>query len=323
VTAPGGPADGDAVRLLLVEDSSTQARFIQHALRDLQGFSSFDVVWVETLEAALACLECGRVDLVLLDLMLPDSEGVATFARLYGSYSHVPIIVLSGVGDEAIAMRAVSEGAQDYLIKKTVSPELLGRSIRYGLERHRAMAELRRLALVDELTGVHNRRGFMLLGEQQLAVARRAGLPVTVLFVDVDGLKRINDTLGHEHGDRALVAAAELMRRTFRASDVVGRVGGDEFAALLVSETEPATSGERLRAAIDEYNRDAGPPELSCSVGAVRRDLADDSTLQDLLAEADRAMYRTRQGARAGRAAPDPPPPGVPPGGADSESEAS
>ena len=304
---------GDLIRVLLVEDSRTQARFIQQVLRDLRAWAEFDVVWAETLESALDRLGDDGVDIVLLDLMLPDSEGLATFQRLYGAHSGVPIIVLSGVGDEAVAMRAVSEGAQDYLIKKNVSPDLLARSVRYALERHRAMEALRRLALVDELTGVHNRRGFMYLGDQQLAVARRAGMSATVLFVDVDGLKRINDTSGHERGDRALADAAALMRRTFRSSDVVGRVGGDEFAALLLSETEPATSIERLRAAIDDHNREAGADApLSCSIGAVRCDPADHRSLQELLAEADRAMYASRHAARS-RAAPSdrPPPAGV------------
>ncbi len=289
-----------AIRLLLVEDSVAQGRFIQQVLRDPSMPQPFEVVWVECLADALGHLAGALVDLVLLDLVLPDSDGMDTFHAIQRARPDLPVIVLSGAGDDKIALRAVAEGAQDYLAKSTVSPELLTRAVRYALERHRNLAELRRLALVDDLTAVHNRRGFLALAEQQLAVARRTSSKITVLFVDVDGLKRINDTYGHQAGDDALADVAALMRSTFRASDVIGRVGGDEFCAVLLDDgsepTETVPAAARLHAAIDAHN-EAGlrPFALSCTVGAVTYEPSDDPTVADLLSQADASMYDNRQ----------------------------
>jgi diguanylate cyclase (GGDEF)-like protein len=281
------------LHILLVEDSAAQARFIQQTLREMSSPRPFEVDWADGLEKALGQLAAGAYDLVLLDLVLPDSEGLATFTSLHLAHPEVPVIVLSGAGDEDIALRAVSEGAQDYLAKGSLSPELLTRAIRYALERHRALEELRLVALMDELTGVYNRRGFLFLAEQHLAVARRTGTPVTVLFVDVDGLKNINDSAGHEGGDAVLAEVARLMTATFRESDVIGRIGGDEFCAVLIDEGHgPSTAAERLRRAIDERNAVSSVPyTLSCSIGTVEHRPDATSTISTLLRRADQAMY--------------------------------
>lgn len=292
------PVQRSLVRVLLVEDSTAQARFIQHTLGNVGHPIRFEVKWVERLDAALQYLGRTPADLVLLDLMLPDSEGIATFSAVQAAHPELAIIVLSGAGDETTALRAVAEGAQDYIAKSIMSPEMLSRSIRYAVERHRTLEDLRRLALVDDLTGGHNRRGFMLLGEELLGAARRGNSSVTAIFVDVDGLKRVNDGHGHQEGDRVLADVARILRTTFRARDVTGRIGGDEFCVLILDDPEDAQPAElaarRLRAAIDEHNREArGPVALSCSIGVVSR-RSRDATVLGLLSEADRAMYEQR-----------------------------
>lgn len=281
-----------SVRILLVEDSVTQARFIQQTLRNMET-SAFEVVCAGDLATAIETLSRGNIDLILLDLVLPDSEGIETFTAVKVAQPGLPIIVLSGAGDEETSLRAVAEGAQDYLAKSSLSPELLGRSIRYAVERHRYLEELRRVALVDELTGVYNRRGLLLLGEQNLAVARRTSAPITVLFVDVDGLKHVNDTHGHHVGDRVLAEVGALLQATFRSSDVIGRIGGDEFCAVLFDEgTTPSLAEARLRAAIDARNAAADcDVRFSCSIGAIDHQPAQSSTITGLLGRADQAMY--------------------------------
>jgi diguanylate cyclase (GGDEF)-like protein len=289
-----------AVRLLLVEDSVAQARFFMQTLQEPSTAHPFDVTWAKTLTEALEQLAEAPPDLVLLDLTLPDSDGIGTFAAVRDARPELPVIVLSGASDETTALRAVTEGAQDYLPKSSVSPALLTRSIRYALERDRNLVELRRLALRDDLTGALNRRGFLLLAEQELAVARRTSNLITVLFVDVDGLKRVNDTYGHQAGDRALADVAALMRATFRASDVIGRIGGDEFCALLLDDgVQPAdgpTTVARFQAAIDAHNAGGThPAPLSCTVGVVTRKATSDLSITDLLAEADDDLYDNRR----------------------------
>ena len=285
-----------AIRLLLVEDSVAQARFFMQTLREPSLAQPFDVTWAQTLTEALRRLAEAPPDLVLLDLVLPDSDGIGTFAAVHDVRPETPVIVLSGVDDETTALRAVTEGAQDYLPKSSVSPTLLTRSIRYALERDRNLVELRRLALHDDLTGALNRRGFVLLAEHQLALARRTSAPITVLFVDVDGLTRVNATYGHQAGDRALADMAALMRATFRASDVIGRTGGNEFCALLLDDGIEPSAGlpavARLKAAIESHNEGGTHAfPLSCTVGFATRKPTDELSIADLLDEADHEMY--------------------------------
>lgn len=289
-----------SVRVLLVEDSSAQAKFILQALNKLAAEGRFDTGWVTSLGDALARLAEGDVDIVLLDLVLPDSHGLDTFRAVRAAHPEIPVVVLSGAGDDAIALEAVAGGAQDYLAKRSMSPEGLVRSLDYALERHRNLEGLRRVALLDELTGVYNRRGFLVLADQHLAVARRTGAPLTTLYVDVDGLKQVNDSHGHQAGDQALADVGALMRSTFRSSDVVGRVGGDEFCALLVTDAgQPAVAVARLQGAVEAHNATAGRPfVLSCSVGAVTHQPEEGTEVADLLVRADEAMYAQRAASR-------------------------
>ncbi len=173
-----------------------------------------------------------------------------------------------------------------------------------GRRRARARA-LRELSLTDELTGLYNRRGFLALAAQQLKLARREGSRPLLLFADMDGLKRVNDTHGHDEGSRAIAAAGEVLRAAFRDSDIIARLGGDEFAALIV---DPAGRGPeffkgRLREGLRLYNeRSQAPYELSFSVGATHLDGS--QTIEEAIASADELMYqeKRRRGAQRGDA---------------------
>jgi diguanylate cyclase (GGDEF)-like protein len=165
---------------------------------------------------------------------------------------------------------------------------------RTNAELQQLQAELRRQALRDELTDLYNRRGFVTLAEHQLRVAARVGHQACVLFVDLDGMKRINDVHGHSEGDRALVETAELLRQTLRKSDLVARLGGDEFCAVLVDSSDESENAvlERLENAIETRNgRGDLPYRLALSVGSARFDPRAPRTIDELLDEADRAMY--------------------------------
>lgn len=157
--------------------------------------------------------------------------------------------------------------------------------------------ELRAMALTDELTGLSNRRGFSVSAEQLLRVARRDGRDVTFLFVDVDGLKGINDRLGHAAGDDAIRMAARIMRGVFRDADALGRYGGDEFCVLAL--TRSVESARELRRRLDAAVADHAvaeemPFRLELTVGVVHRPAAEVVSLESLIADADRAMYERR-----------------------------
>jgi diguanylate cyclase (GGDEF)-like protein len=240
----------------------------------------------------------------LLDLSLPDSHGLETFERARLEAPSVPIIVLTGFSDENMAVSAVDAGAQDYLVKGRVDGESLVRAIRYARERHENMTELRQLALVDELTGLRNRRGFMTLGEQALKSSDRSGIPLALVFVDVNEMKAINDELGHHEGDRALQDVAEVLRLTFRESDILARVGGDEFCALITMATDksPHIAVERIDRNLGELHASRERPyRLTLSVGAYAYDPEKPCSLEELMEQADRLMYRQKMGAERRR----------------------
>jgi diguanylate cyclase (GGDEF)-like protein len=216
-----------------------------------------DVEHVTTFAGALARLRAGDLRVVLLDLRLPDADGVEACARVLHEAPALPLVVLTELADESEAESAVMLGAHDYLVKGRFTAGGLGRSIRYAVERHRLQSQVEELSLSDALTGLSNRRGFVVLAEDDVRRARRSGTPFVLGVADVDGLTAINAAHGRLEGDRAIREAAGILRRTFRDSDVVARVGGDEFAVLL-REATPECQEEarrRLASCLEEHNR--------------------------------------------------------------------
>ncbi len=162
-------------------------------------------------------------------------------------------------------------------------------------------AQLEQLSLEDELTDLYNRRGLDLLGGNAVARAARDGSPLCVLFMDLDGLKTINDGFGHAAGDTALITAAAILRATVRETDIVARIGGDEFAAVLVgvSALEAEELCERVRRAA--YASAPGEHPLTVSIGVAALQPGELDTLDELIAAADSAMYATRRQRRRAR----------------------
>jgi len=165
-------------------------------------------------------------------------------------------------------------------------------------EQKRLEEDLRALSLVDELTGLYNRRGFVTLAQQQLKLANRLMRKDFLVFVDLDRMKWINDTFGHQKGDEALVEAADILKNTFRESDIVARIGGDEFAILTV-ETEDAdveAINTRLQGNIKGHQgKGQGSFTLSMSVGITRYDPEHPCSIDELLAKADKLMYAQKR----------------------------
>ncbi|TMG40578.1 MAG: GGDEF domain-containing response regulator [Chloroflexi bacterium] len=282
-----------AVRVLLVEDNVGDARLIELALAAAR-WTRFELERVDTLAAALARASQGGIDVMLLDLTLPDSSGIQTLREVYAQAREIPIVVFTGLDDDELAFNAVNEGAQDFLVKGRADTELLDRSIRYAIERHRALEQVRQLSIVDELTGLNNRRGFLVLFEHHRELAARKQVPLTLIFIDLDGMKRINDSYGHQEGDRALIETGRLLTATFRKSDVIARLGGDEFCVLLTEGSEQGgeVAINRLVANAESAVASAGRPyRLSLSLGIGRYDPKDPVPVDILIQRADHAMY--------------------------------
>jgi diguanylate cyclase (GGDEF)-like protein/PAS domain S-box-containing protein len=169
-------------------------------------------------------------------------------------------------------------------------------------ERKRAESALQSLSLVDELTGLYNRRGFLAVSEQSLGEIRLNDKIPAIVYADLDGLKEINDSLGHHEGDRALAKAAEILKDSFRSSDIVARIGGDEFvvlAALGYDESAESLS-LRLQENFDTSNASkVRPYNLALSVGIAHFDDQQNYSIEELMAEADRAMYEDKRRKRS------------------------
>jgi diguanylate cyclase (GGDEF)-like protein len=168
------------------------------------------------------------------------------------------------------------------------------------IARRRQAEELaQRQSLTDELTGLHNRRGFLLLASHQFELGRRTGVPGWIVFADADRLKALNDSGGHEAGDRLLKGIAQALRLTFREVDVIGRLGGDEYAVYASGDGLDADAiRRRLSEAIAAVNRGGGL-DISLSLGVVRCGPEDTQSFETLLQAADNAMYAEKYAKRA------------------------
>src|ERR1700722_5333399 len=215
--------------VLIVEDERIVAMDLQQTLRGM-GYDAFAVA--STADEAIARAMEKRPDLVLMDVRIKGKrDGIETAGILRERFGS-PVVYLTAHADEPINPRAMGPSPYGYLLKPVKSAQLRSAIeigfFRHGLEREleEARASLERVSTTDELTGLLNRRGFLLIAERQLRVAVRNKHKPILLFIDLNGLKAINDSLGHDVGDRALVETAAVLRRVFRAADVIGRLGG-------------------------------------------------------------------------------------------------
>ena len=231
--------------ILLVEDNLGDARLLREMF-DGQGAHFGELTHVDCMNAAEKHLAEHTVDIILLDLGLPDAQGLGAIRRTRAVAPDVPLVVLTGLDDESMAVQALQHGAQDYLIKGQIETRALLRALRYAIERKAmesaALAMARQMAHAaehDALTGLPNR---MLLNDrvsQAIIAAPHHMKKVAVLFLELDGFKHINDSLGHPIGDKLLQSIANRLVECARDSDTVSRQGGDEFVVLL-SEVEQA-----------------------------------------------------------------------------------
>jgi diguanylate cyclase (GGDEF)-like protein len=289
-------AHRDKPVVLVVSDQENAAGRVRELLASVA--PDRFVVATAAPSAALDRLARGGVDVVLLVMSLSARRGFDMFTKLRALAPGVPFLFLSDAEDERHGLEAVRAGAQDFLVNTRLDGAELARALRHAIERNRVHAALLDLALVDELTGLYNRRGFLTLATRDLRLARRGDETLLVAFADLDALKRVNDTSGHATGDRALRDAAAVLRQTFRDSDLIARIGGDEYV-VLVRHAGPESAdilAERFKRQVREFNRRAARPyQLSISLGFAARTASTLSSVAGLLDRADRALYRDKR----------------------------
>lgn len=278
-------------RVLVIEDDPVYFEILMFAVTHDDPL--FDLTHALTHKDGMALLDSpgGQpFSLVLLDLNLPDCSGLDNVRQTLQHTGEMPVVILTGNDDNATAIEAVRLGAEDYLVKQDMTGRVMTRVMRHAIERRRMKVELAQLALTDDLTGLNNRRAFLALSAQQLAVGRRNNQAMLMVFADMDGLKKINDTQGHEAGDRAIAATAAVLKSCFRETDVIARLGGDEFAVSLL-ESAPDT----LEMILHRLHANLAASNLAMSVGTARLSPDDDGTLESLMAEADARLYEQKR----------------------------
>ncbi|MEA2518067.1 MAG: hypothetical protein QOF49_147 [Chloroflexota bacterium] len=286
---PGAPfEDAQASRrprVLLVDDDEDTAVLVHALLVD----DGLDVVWASDHDAAIVAIRGDAYAVLLIDYNLGASDGVRLMHELQIRGYDAPMLLLTGSDDPAVDAAAMRAGAANFVSKDELSAPGLRRAIRYARERHVDLARARFLAnsmrheaSTDPLTGLGNRRAF------DIDVARLVDGDATggLVLIDLDDLKKINDTLGHSTGDLALRAIGDRVREVIRAGDAAYRIGGDEFAILTRTPGMP-TFGRRLSTVL---SRVAGPDcVFGASVGWAER--APDDTPAALFERADRVLY--------------------------------
>ncbi|MFW2388391.1 MAG: putative bifunctional diguanylate cyclase/phosphodiesterase [Polyangiales bacterium] len=287
--------------VLLVEDNRIDAQLIRRLLRRVS-VSYYRITHVRTLDDAVLSAEELTPDVILADLNLPDSRGTHTVASLQTAYPDIPLVIVSAWEDEAISLRSVAAGAQDYLVKGHIDGANLHRVIRYAIERKRTELELVRLAQFDQLTGLPNRTLLRERVTHALARAMRSGSGVATLILDMDRFKEINDSFGHEVGDKLLVEAAKRIRANVRDQDTVARLGGDEFAVVLegVSEAKEVLPViERILSSLREVNTVEGHEVMTSTSIGIAMYPENGTDLSELLRAADLAMYQAKSTGRS------------------------
>ena len=285
--------------VLLIEGNPGDARLIREMLAE-EPDSPFQLHFSERLAHGLDFLANEKPDLVLLDLSLPDSLGLETFAKVYEHSPAVPIIVLTGTDDKTVALNAVKGGAQDYLVKGRLDRELLVRAMQYSIERKRYQVQIEHQANYDSLTGLPNRT---LLHDRlrQAVFAQRAIRSIAVVFIDLDHFKFVNDSLGHNMGDELLKSMGERLRAVLRPGDTVARMSGDEFVLILNDQQNEEVifrAMQRIAAKVAEPITINGKElYITCSAG-ISLYPQDGPDVDTLLRNADVAMYRAKEAGR-------------------------
>ena len=285
------------LKLLLLEDGCKDAHFLQKTIGDGRSFEC-ELVKMDELEGVLSeVLEDPPI--ILLRSGDSSTQFSANLKRIREVASEMPVLVLPNSQNGLVLPGAATGNGAKSNGHVRLNLKRLARILRCGLRHSQMKSELSHLAISDELTGLYNRRGFLLLGSERMKLAHGMKKNVLLFFADLDNLKQINDQFGHQEGDQALLKTAEVFRNIFRNSDITGRFGDDEFTALVIEEYGQTadTISRRLQDNMAELAANNTQYPLSLSVGMTRYAAEMRSSLKKLLAQADQVLGKQKQAA--------------------------
>ena len=292
-------------KVLIVDDIEDNIKLLWYNLED-------DEHEIESATDGYQCLEKAQTfmpDIILLDLMMPGLSGLDTLKLLKADekLEPIPVIMISANDGDESTIHALDLGAQDYVTKPFIYPVLAARlrsAVRLK-ESQEKLAEanktLELLASRDPLTDTYNHRHFFNLAAAEFAKSKRYHRPISTIMIDADHFKSINDRYGHAVGDQALIAMASICQDLIRASDFIGRLGGEEFAVCCPDTDTEGTCklAERIRQAIEKavIEHEGVSLQFTVSIGVATL-TPDDPTFNTILDRADSLLYEAKQGGR-------------------------
>jgi two-component system, cell cycle response regulator len=291
--------------VLSIEDSDQDFQKISEVLKDQVMIT---LSRVKTIGEALTAIKENHYDLVLMDFVLSDGTGLEFLQKIQEKGLDIPVIAVTGKGDELIASRLIKAGAQDYLPKSKITRSSLTRSINNSMEKYRLQRDIRltnqkmaELAIKDALTGLYNRRYFVESLEKEIARAERYNLDLSLCMIDLDHFKKINDNYGHIAGDMVLSETGRIIRESIRISDFACRYGGEEFSVIFPSTgiAEAKRICERIKNKLGnrQFIHEAYSFQVSMSAG-IALFQGFNQTGTALVGEADQALLRAKKDGR-------------------------
>jgi len=284
--------------ILAVDDTAINLDILEELLKQ------YDVVNAISGEDALDIVKKEKIDLILLDIMMPVMDGYEVCRRLKSddNTKNIPIIFITAKADEDSIEKAYDLGGTDYVTKPFRPKELISR-VKKELKYHEMLEELKLLASTDSMTKLYNRRYFSNMSEFIFSLMKREKQNLSVIMLDIDKFKNINDTYGHKIGDDVIISLANKLIEHQRQSDIICRYGGEEFVILLPKTSLDETNilAQKIRKEIESIilnisiNKDL---KFTVSVGVSQVDLENESNVEVALKRADDALYEAKESGR-------------------------
>lgn len=289
--------------ILVVDDSPINLQVVGTTLDEI-GYST---TFANSGLQAISRFKAAKPDLVLLDLMMPEMDGLEVCDCLKAVNPDVPIIFLTASQEQEHLLKAFEQGAVDYLTKPFYKPELVARvkthlMLRYAFNELKiALVQMEKLAKTDSLTGLLNRRSLFEVAAAEFSRAQRYERALSVLMLDIDHFKSINDTYGHQVGDLVIQEVSAVLKEILRDTDSVGRYGGEEFAVILPETTLEQASevAERIRCRINGHAFASNLKDLpiTVSLGIATSEVGTDK-IDEMFKQADKALYQAKANGR-------------------------
>lgn len=294
--------------VLVIDDDPADVEILRRYLQRIKECEA-EVVEVNRPDEVDSALQDASYDIIFLDYLLGGATGLEIYQDIRAAGCDQPVIMLTGQGNEKIAVDAMKAGVADYLVKGEINPDNLQRTIHAALERaelelrvQQQQQQLERLARVDEVTGLNNRRYFMDRLNHEVLAANRYGSALSVLLMDLDHFKQINDSYGHLVGDKVLAAVALVVNESVRNTDIAGRYGGEEFCVAVTGTNQQGARNlaERIRTGVEgiEFTADDGSRfHVTCSIGISEAHPPIDDA-KEMIRQADTALYQAKREGR-------------------------